>query len=65
VERVVSRNGSLQVAGQKIQVDVVHAQLVTVAFDEQAVTVDDHDTPIAPVPRRRLAGGCGVHPQAP
>ncbi|GAA2611451.1 IS481 family transposase [Dactylosporangium fulvum] len=52
-ERVVSINGSIQVAGQKIQVGVVHARkLVTVALDEHAVTVYDHDTPIKAVPRR-------------
>jgi hypothetical protein len=53
VERVVSINGSIQVAGQKIQVGVVHARkLVTVALDEHTVTVYDNDTPIKAVPRR-------------
>jgi hypothetical protein len=51
VERVVSINGSIQVAGQKIQVGAVHARiLVTVALDEHIVT--DADTPIKAVPRR-------------
>ncbi|MFI7492676.1 hypothetical protein ACIBXA_30295 [Micromonospora echinaurantiaca] len=53
VERIVSINGSFQVAGQKIQVGKVHARkLVTVALDEHTVTVYDADTPIAAVPRR-------------
>ncbi|MET7403083.1 hypothetical protein ABZS66_57345 [Dactylosporangium sp. NPDC005572] len=53
VERVVSINGSIQVAGQKIQVGVVHARkLVSVAVDEHTVTVYDNDTPIKAVPRR-------------
>lgn len=47
VERLVSINGSIQVAGQKIQVGVVHARkLVTVAMDERTVTVYDNGTPI-------------------
>ncbi len=53
VERVVSINGSIQVAGQRIQVGKIHARtLVTVALDEHTVTVYDADTPIAAVPRR-------------
>jgi hypothetical protein len=50
---VVSINGAIQVAGQRIQVGVVHARkLVTVALDEHTVTVYDADTPIKAVPRR-------------
>ncbi|WBC13425.1 IS481 family transposase [Micromonospora sp. WMMA1998] len=53
VQRIVSINGSIQVAGQKIQVGKVHARkLVTVALDEHTVTVYDADTPITAVPRR-------------
>nr|WP_280116099.1 integrase core domain-containing protein [Micromonospora orduensis] len=53
VERVVSVNGSIQVAGQRIQVGKVHARkLVSVALDEHTVTVYDADTPITAVPRR-------------
>jgi len=53
VERVVSINGSIQVASQKIQVGVVHARkLVSVALDEHTVTVYDNDAPIKAVPRR-------------
>ena len=49
----MSINGSIQVAGQKIQVGVVHARkLVTVALAEHAVTIYDNDTPIKAVPRR-------------
>lgn len=49
----MSINGSIQVAGQKIQVGKVHARkLVTVALDEHAVTVYDADAPIKAVPRR-------------
>jgi hypothetical protein len=52
-ERVVSINGAIQVAGQRIQVGVVHARkLVSVALDEHTVTVYDADTPIKAVPRR-------------
>jgi hypothetical protein len=51
-ERVVSITGSIQVAGQRIQVGVVHARkLVSVALDEHTVTVYDADTTIAAVPR--------------
>ncbi|MFG2059158.1 hypothetical protein ACGFI9_34590 [Micromonospora sp. NPDC048930] len=40
VERVVSVNGSIQVAGQRIQVGKVHARkLVSVALDEHTITV--------------------------
>lgn len=47
VERLVSINGSIQVAGQKIQVGVVHARKpLTVALDERTVTVYDNGTPI-------------------
>ncbi|MEU5949900.1 IS481 family transposase [Micromonospora sp. NPDC047465] len=53
VERVVSVNGSFQVAGQKIQVGKVHARkIVTVVLDEHTVTVYGADTPITAVPRR-------------
>ncbi|WP_422736271.1 hypothetical protein ACN263_22150 [Micromonospora sp. WMMD729] len=53
VERILSVNGSFQIAGQKIQVGKIHARkLVTVALDEHTVTVYDADTPIAAVPRR-------------
>ncbi|MET8909585.1 hypothetical protein [Micromonospora sp. NPDC004551] len=53
VERVVSITGSIQVAGQRIQVGKVHARkLVSVALDEHTVTVYDADTPIAAVARR-------------
>ncbi|WP_244236905.1 integrase core domain-containing protein [Micromonospora violae] len=53
VDRVVSVNGSIHVAGQRIQVGVVHARkLVAVALDEHTVTVYDADTPIKAVPRR-------------
>jgi hypothetical protein len=53
VERVVSINGSIQVAGQKIQVGKIHARkLVSVVLDEHTVTVYDNDTPIKAVPRR-------------
>lgn len=53
VERIVSINGSFQVAGQKVQVGKVHARkLVTVALDEHTITVYDAETPIAAVPRR-------------
>lgn len=49
-------HGSIQVAGQKIQVGVVHARkLVTVALDEHTVTVYDNDAPIKAVPRRITA----------
>jgi hypothetical protein len=52
VERVVSINGSIQVAGQKVQVGKVHARtLVSVSLDEHIVTVYDNDTPIKAVPR--------------
>jgi len=52
VERVVSINGNLQVAGQKIQVGKVHARkLVTVVLHEHTITVYDNDTPIKAVPR--------------
>jgi hypothetical protein len=52
-ERVVSVTGSIQVAGQRIQVGVVHARkLVSVALDEHTVTIYDADTPIKAVPRR-------------
>jgi hypothetical protein len=50
-ERVVSITGSIKVAGQRIQVGVVHARkLVSVALDEHTVTVYDADTTIAAVP---------------
>ncbi|MEV0158271.1 hypothetical protein AB0H57_31945 [Micromonospora sp. NPDC050686] len=53
VERIVSVNGSIQVAGQRIQVGKVHARkLVTVALDEHTITVYDADSPIKAVPRR-------------
>lgn len=53
VERVVSINGSIQVAGQRVQIGKIHARkLVTVALDEHTVTVYDADTPITAVPRR-------------
>lgn len=53
VERVVSINGSIQVAGQRIQIGKVHARkLVTVALDEHTIIVYDAETPIAAVPRR-------------
>ncbi|MCW3818973.1 hypothetical protein ONA91_31500 [Micromonospora sp. DR5-3] len=53
VERIVSVNGSIQVAGQRIQVGKVHARkLVTVALDEHTITNCDADSPIAAVPRR-------------
>lgn len=53
VERVVSVNGSIQVAGQKIQVGKVHARkLVSVVLDEHTVTVYDANSPITAVPRR-------------
>nr|WP_256487491.1 IS481 family transposase [Micromonospora sp. CPM1] len=53
VERVVSINGSIQVAGQRIQVGKVHARkLVSVALDEHTITVYDANTPIAAAPRR-------------
>ena len=49
----VSVTGSIQVAGQRIQVGVVHARkLVTVALDEHTVTVYDAAIPIKAVPRR-------------
>jgi hypothetical protein len=49
----VSINGSIQVAGQKIQVGKIHARkLVTVVLDEHTVTVYNNDTPIKAVPRR-------------
>ncbi|MEU7802412.1 hypothetical protein AB0B10_24425 [Micromonospora arborensis] len=49
----MSVTGSIQVAGQRIQVGVVHARkLVTVALDEHVVTIYDADTPIKAVPRR-------------
>ena len=52
-ERVVSVTGSIQVAGQRVQVGVVHARkLVTVVLDEHTVTVYDADIPITAVPRR-------------
>jgi hypothetical protein len=52
VERVVSINGNLQVAGQKIQVGKVHARkLVTVVLDEHTITVYDNGTPIKAVSR--------------
>ena len=52
MERVVSINGSIQVAGQRIQVGKVHARkLVTVALDEHTITVYDAGIPIAAVPR--------------
>ena len=54
-ERVVSINGSIQVAGQRIQVGKVHARkLVSVVLDEHTVTVYDADTPIKAVPRRSI-----------
>jgi hypothetical protein len=41
------------VAGQKIQIGVVHARkLVSVILDEHTVTVYDNDAPIKAVPRR-------------
>lgn len=50
---VASINGSIQVAGQKIQVGKVHARkLVTVTLEEHTVTVYDAGTPIKAVPRR-------------
>jgi hypothetical protein len=55
VERVVSINGSIQVARQKIQVGIVHARkLVTVALDEHTVTVYDNGAAIKAVPRRSI-----------
>ncbi|MEV4418009.1 IS481 family transposase [Catellatospora sp. NPDC049609] len=53
VERIVSVTGSIQVAGQRVQVGVVHARkLVTVALDEHTLTIYDADIPIKAVPRR-------------
>jgi hypothetical protein len=52
-ERIVSVNGSIQVAGQTIRVGVVHARKqVTVVLDEHTITVYDNDAPIKAVPRR-------------
>jgi Transposase and inactivated derivatives len=52
VERIVSINGSIQVAGQKIQVGAVHARkIVDVALDEHTVTIYDGQAAVAAVPR--------------
>ncbi|SCE96011.1 Transposase InsO and inactivated derivatives [Micromonospora echinospora] len=56
-ERVVSINGSIQVAGQRIQVGKVHARkVVSVVLDEHTVTVYDATSPINAVPRRSTTG---------
>jgi hypothetical protein len=53
VERIVSINGSIQVAGQRIQVGKVHARkLVSVALDEHTITIYDAGTPLTALPRR-------------
>ncbi|MFG2103569.1 hypothetical protein ACGFJ5_23570 [Micromonospora echinaurantiaca] len=47
----MSVNGSIQVAGQKIQVGKVHARkLVTIALGEHTVAIYDADAPIRAVP---------------
>ncbi|MFG3302903.1 hypothetical protein [Micromonospora chersina] len=49
----MSINGSIQVAGQRIQVGKVHARkLVSVALDEHTITVYDAERPITAAPRR-------------
>jgi hypothetical protein len=51
VERIVSINGSIQIAGQKIQVGAVHARkIVDVALDDHPVTIHDGQVAVAAVP---------------
>ena len=53
VRRVVSHQGNLQVAGQKIQAGRVHARrIVDVALDETTVTVTCDGQVLTVVPRR-------------
>jgi hypothetical protein len=53
VRRVVSIQGALQVAGQKIQVGRVHARkIVDVTLDETTVTIHHDGELLTAVPRR-------------